>query len=165
MHLIIYQTPVFASRTDNLIIMKCKNLSFLLLVIVSLLSSYSSEAKSRRPKSKTKIENSSAKPKVEKQDYCIIRGYYEEITEGETKFFICRLVSAGKCVAVPCNVWGPYGPNHAKAVESGPVPERLQIDTSRKYIVKFNVNGATEVQYVNEISIEEKEDFIAIHYY
>ncbi len=105
------------------------------------------------------------KPKIEKQDFCIVRGFYEEINESGHRYYICRLVSTAKCMAIPCNVWGPYGPNNSKAVETAPIPEHLQIDNSKKYIVKFNVNGATEVQYVNGITIEETSDVIAVHYY
>lgn len=145
-------------------IMKIKSLALLLIAITLLLNINIADAKNHKPKTKAKVEGKSTKPKIEKQDFCYIRGYFDEITEGETKYYICRLVSTAKCMAVPCNVWGPYGPNN-KAVESAPVPDNLQIDQSKKYIVKFNVNGATEVQYVNGISIQETSDVIAVHYY
>lgn len=144
--------------------MKIKSLSLALIAMAILVSINTAEAKNRNPKPKAKVENNSIKPKIEKQEFCYIRGFFEEIDEGGTRYYICRLVSTAKCVAIPCNVWGPYGPNN-KAVESGPIPEPLQIDNSKKYIVKFNVKGATEVQYVNGMTIAETPEAITIRYY
>ena len=143
--------------------MKTKSLFILFLAAVLLLCHNITEAKNNHPK--TKIEKKTIKPKKEKEEFCYVRGVFEQIREGETVFYVCRLVSTAKCVSIPCNVWGPFGPNNSKAVVSGPIPENLQIDGSRPYIVKYKENGATEVQYVNGIKIEETDEAITIHYY
>lgn len=95
---------------------------------------------------------------------CYVLGFLEERREGETMFYICRLVSTAKCVSIPCNVWGPYGPQNKAAVQQGTLPPELGIQPGSNYIVKYNQDGGTTVQYVNQIQVEESPDQIAIHF-
>jgi hypothetical protein len=135
---------------------------FKALLITGLVGMCSFPLLAGNPVSVSEKPEAGKSPKVEK-DFCVIRGFYEEVKEGEVTYVICRLVSTAKCVSIPCNVWGPYGPNNA-AVYQAPMPPNLAIEPGKNYIVTYDKDGGTTVKYVNSLQVEEKQGQIAIHF-
>lgn len=119
---------------------------------------YAGEPSSKNMKEKTES------PKKENVTYCVVKGFYQEIKEENITYYVCRLVSEAKCVAIPCKVWSPYGPKDRPAVIQEIAPTNVSLPENGNYIVKFENNIPTTVQIVNDISLVETGSTIEIHY-
>lgn len=127
--------------------MSLKQLSLLLLAVGVF--SFTAEAKKKKP------VTSKEKPTIENVDWCVVYGNFQLVTEGENQFYVCYHVSMGKCYAVPCGVFSPYGPKAQPHVQQESVPNTYGIQPGQQYIVTYGANGSTTIHYGNNLQLNQ----------